>query len=307
MKERIIVTGASGLVGESLCKLLYDNGFDVAILSRSDKSASKYPIFKWDLENGYIDDSLFDQKIDYIIHLAGSPIADKKWSDDQKKEIISSRVDSINLLAKYLEIHNCRPKAFISASAIGIYGNSLDDQILNEYSVLKKESTEFLVQTCLKWEAATENIKKLGVRTAILRIGIVLSEKGGALAKMLPSYRFGLGAYFGNGKQYYSWIHIDDICKMFLFLIRSEKAEGVYNGVAPNPITNKELAADIAKARDQKALLLPVPKVAMKIAMGEMAVIVLDSTRVEPKRMLEAGFEFSFPEALAALKDLLKR
>ena len=305
--KKVLVTGATGLIGEKLCKLLTDNHIEPLVLSRRGGEFSKYRTFEWNLQANYINESIFDEKIDAVVHLAGAGIDDKRWTKSRKKEIIDSRVNGVELLAKYfakMPLEN-RPKRFVSAAAIGIYGNAGEEWV-DESTPIQSDSDSFLVQSCLEWEAASSVISDMGIPTALLRIGIVLAKEGGALSKMLPSYKFGLGAYFGNGSQYYAWVHADDICRMFLFLLQRPDLTGVFNGVAPNPIRNKALAGDIAKALGQKALLMPVPKFALQLAMGEMAVIVTDGARVRPKRLEALGYEFSFSNALDALKDILK-
>jgi uncharacterized protein (TIGR01777 family) len=303
---KIIISGAAGLVGTTLCKMLHENGYEPIILSRKKNSSSPFKTIVWDIDKNQIGEPGEEIEADYVIHLAGAGIADKKWSEKRKAEIISSRVKGANLLAKLIAGMKNKPKAYISAAAIGIYGNRAEES-LDEFSEIKKDSTEFLVQSCIAWENSAEEIRKMGVRTSLLRIGIVLSTHGGALAKMLPGYKFGTAAYFGNGEQYFSWIHIDDLCKAFIFMLEQEKCAGVYNAVAPNPQKNKAFAKTIAEAKKQKALLLPVPAFALKLAMGEMSAIVLDSAKVHPKRLLDAGFQFKFPELKEALIDLFDR
>ena len=305
-KPKIIISGAAGLVGSSLCKMLSDNGYEPIILSRKKNSASPYKTIVWDLEKNQIGDGVEEIEADYVIHLAGAGIAEKKWSENRKAEIISSRVKGANLLAKLIAGMKNKPKAYISAAAIGIYGNRADEN-LDEFSEIKKDSKEFLVQSCIAWENSANEIKQMGIRTALLRIGIVLSTHGGALSKMLPSYKFGAAAYFGSGEQYFSWIHIEDLCNAFLFLLKNEHCEAAFNAVAPNPEKNKIFAKKIADAKEQKALMLSVPAFALKFAMGEMSAIVLDSAKVYPKRLLDSGFQFKFPELTEALKDLFER
>ena len=305
-KPKVIISGAAGLVGSALCKMLSDNGYEPIILSRKKNSASPYKTIVWDLEKNQIGDGVEEIEADYVIHLAGAGIAEKKWSENRKAEIISSRVKGANLLAKLIAGMKNKPKAYISAAAIGIYGNRADEN-LDEFSEIKKDSKEFLVQSCIAWENSANEIKQMGIRTALLRIGIVLSTHGGALSKMLPSYKFGAAAYFGSGEQYFSWIHIEDLCNAFLYLLKNEHCEAAFNAVAPNPEKNKIFAKKIADAKNQKALLLPVPAFALKLAMGEMSAIVLDSAKVYPKRLLDSGFQFKFPELTSALKDLFER
>jgi uncharacterized protein (TIGR01777 family) len=304
--EKILVTGASGLIGQQLCKLLSNNGFEVLVLSRREREHAQYKFYEWNLQKDYINEEVFEHKIDYVVHLAGAGIADKRWTDQRKKLIIDSRVDGVHLLAKYFKKHGQKPKAFISAAAVGIYGNA-GSEAVDESTPIDKSSDAFLVESCVAWEGAAEVFKEMGVRTALLRIGIVLSTQGGALAKMLPTYSFWVGGYFGDGQQYYPWVHIDEIAKMFLFLVQNEDSEGVYNGVAPNAVPNKVLARKIADAKGQKALVMPIPAFAMRLALGEMADMVLYGANVKPTRLEAAGYEFEFPQLEAALKDVLAR
>jgi uncharacterized protein len=303
-KNRVLVAGATGLVGNFLCDFLSKNGYEVAVLSRNKKANSNFETFVWNVDKKQIDEALFSKKIDYIINLAGAGIADQKWSDSRKSEIILSRTQSSALLADFIKKTEIKPQAFISAAAIGIYGNR-GEEVIDEHSMIRKDSAEFLVQSCIKWEEAADEIAEMGIRTVKTRIGIVLSTKGGALAKMLPSYKFGIGTYFGNGKQFYSWVHIEDLCRIFLHLIQDVNSSGVFNAVSPNPVRNHEFAAKIAEARASRALLIPIPSFAMKLAMGEMSAIVLDSVKVHPNRLLADGFQFQYPELTAALKDII--
>lgn len=305
-KLKVLISGAAGLVGQSLCKLLEQNGYEPIILSRKKNEKSPFRTIVWNIEKQQIGASGEEIEADFIIHLAGAGIADKSWSEQRKAEIISSRVEGAELLAKLISGMKKKPKAFISAAAIGIYGNRGDEE-LDETTAIRKESSEFLVQSCIAWENSAHKISEMGIRTALLRIGVVLSTKGGALTKMLPSYKFGTAPYFGSGQQYFSWIHIEDLCRIFLFLMENENCSETYNATAPNPVRNKDFAKKIAQAKKQPALLLPVPAFALKIAMGEMSAIVLDSAKVNPKRLLDAGFEFNFPDLKKALEDLIYR
>jgi uncharacterized protein (TIGR01777 family) len=305
-KIKVLISGAAGLVGQSLCKMLEQKGYEPIILSRKKNTNGPFKTIVWDIEKQQIGETEESIEADYIIHLAGAGIADKKWNKQRKSEIISSRVDGAALLAKLISGMKIKPKAYISAAAIGIYGNR-GDEALEENSAIRKESTEFLVQSCIAWEDSAHKISEMGIRTALMRIGIVLSTKGGALTKMLPSYKFCTGAYFGNGQQYFSWIHIEDLCRAFIFMIENETCSAAYNATAPNPERNKVFAKKIAEAKKQTALLLPVPAFTLKMAMGEMSAIVLDSARVYPSRLLEAGFEFKCPDLKLAIEDLLLR
>lgn len=304
--SRILITGGSGLIGQELCKLLHRQGFEPILLSRNPNKIKDWTAFEWDLKRGWVDPQLFNQPIDYLIHLAGAGIADARWTAKRKQLIIDSRSQSLKVLAQAFSTAGQELKAFISASAVGIYGDR-GNEVLDESSAIHSErKNDFLIQSCIAWEEAAKAFQGLTARITHLRIGIVLSTQGGALAKMLPSYQFHLGAYFGSGQQYYPWVHIEDLCRMFLFLVEQGKA-GVYNGVGPDPIQNKTLAQLLAKATNKKSLILPAPEFALRLAMGEMANVVLYSTRALPKRLEEEGFQHRYRDLQAALEDLLER
>ncbi|AFC23812.1 TIGR01777 family oxidoreductase [Saprospira grandis] len=303
--SRILITGGSGLIGQELCKLLHQQGFEPILLSRNPAKITQWTAFEWDLDRGWVDPQLFDQPIDYLIHLAGAGIADARWSDQRKELIIDSRSQSLKILAQAFREARQELKAFISASAVGIYGDRGNEVLSEESAIHKERKDDFLVQSCIAWEDAAKAFEGLTARISHLRIGIVLSTRGGALAKMLPSYQFHLGAYFGDGEQYYPWVHISDLCRMFLFLIQRGKA-GVYNGVGPDPVQNKTMAHILAKATGKKSLILPAPRFALRLAMGEMANVVLYSARVLPKRLEEEGFKHRYRDLQAALVDLIE-
>lgn len=299
----ILIAGGTGLVGKHLSQMLQAAGHTVQHLSRKQDLRAKFPAYAWDLSKKTIDQAAVD-KADYIINLAGAGIADERWTPERKRLIISSRVDTTLLLKSAIERRPTPLKAFISASAVGFYG-SRGDQLLTESDVTGKDS--FLAESVARWEQAVEKIAQTGLRTVVIRIGVVLSTRGGALEKMLIPFRFFNATYFGNGQQWMSWVHIDDICRMFIEAIENEQYNGIYNGVAPNPFRNRDLVCELRKALDKPAILLPAPEIALRLAMGEMADVVFESTRVSSKKIEAAGFKFRFPELLPALKDLLRR
>lgn len=301
--KTVLITGGTGLVGQRLSELLSEQNYQVRHLSRRENLQARFPAYAWDVKAGTLDERALDG-VEYLIHLAGAGVADKAWTAARKKLILDSRVESLRLLNKHYGERPAeeRPKALISASAIGYYGDA-GDQTLDETG---SAGVDFLSETAIVWEQAAQSFTQLNIRTAMVRIGIVLSTQGGALEKMLPSYRFRIGAYFGNGEQYYSWIHIDDLCRIFIYLMESEEAQGPYNGTAPSPVPNKELAKAIATAKGQSALMMPAPTFAMRLFMGERADVVLEGTRVIPQRLREVGFEFQFPNLVPALKDLFE-
>ena len=298
--KTVLITGGTGLIGGRLSELLTEKGYKVIHLSRKANPQATYPAYKWDIPNKYIDEEALKQA-DYIITLAGAGIADKRWTTARKQLIIDSRVNGILLLKAKLEALNLQPKAIIGASAMGFYGNS-GDKLVDETT---PTGNDFLAESVRAWEGAYDKLAVLGMRLPRVRVGLVLSPKGGALAKMLPTYSAGFGTYFGDGSQMYSWIHIDDIARIFIHLLENDKAHGVYNGSAPNPVSNKELAKAIAKAKNIAEIVIPAPAFALKLALGEMAAAILSGNNLSVQRILESGFKFEFPEVVEALKDLL--
>ena len=301
--SNILIAGGTGLVGIRLSQMLKEKGHEVFHLSRRENLQAEFPAYKWDLDKKYIDEKALE-KADYIINLAGAGVADARWTAARKKLIISSRVDSALLLKSFIENKKTPARAYLSASAIGFYGNR-GNQLLKESDPPGQEG--FLPESVIAWEKAIEEVAATGIRTVIFRIGIVLSTKGGALEKMLLPFKFFNGTYFGDGSMYYSWIHIDDMARMFVEAIENESLSGHYNGVAPHPATNKEIILACKKALGKPAILMPAPAIALRTAMGEMADMILDSAKVSSEKIEQAGFQFQFPEILPAIKDLLKR
>ena len=300
----VLIGGGSGLVGKRLSELLTQRGYQVSILSRSKDKDLPYSIYEWDTEKEYIEPAAVEDA-DYVINLAGAGIADALWTQSRKRLIINSRLDTTRLLKEAMKKAKTPPKAFVSASAIGFYGDR-GNELLTENSPAGKSG--FLATTTLQWEDAIMEIaEETEVRTVALRTGIVLSTQGGAMEKMLLSFKVRTGAYFGDGSQWYSWIHIDDLCKMYIYALENENIEGVYNAVAPNPKTNKELTYALKDALDIAALVVPAPEFALKMGMGEMSHVVLDSAKVSSDKIEQAGFEFEFARLEPAMKDLIKK
>ena len=295
----VLIAGGSGLIGKRLSFLLNKKGYHTIFLSRQKKSDERF--YLWDAQKGTIDASAIE-KADYVINLAGAGIVDKRWTKKRKKILIESRTQTTQLLKDSFK-NIKKPKAYISASAIGFYGNR-DDEWLTEES--KPQPGDFLSACTLAWENAAKEIMALNIRTSILRIGIVLSMNGGALPEMILPMKFGARVSFGNGKAYYPWIHIDDVCKMFIWAIENEKANGIYNAVAPDPLIIKDLAKEIQNARGGFAIPFPAPSFGLRLVMGEMAEMLLNSSRVSSKKILDQGYEFSFPKIQDALKNILK-
>jgi len=239
--------------------------------------------------------------VDTIIHLAGAGIADKRWTRARKKEILDSRVQSIGLLYEVLRKGNHKVKAFVSASAIGYYGPGGENELFTEAS---PAGIDFLAQVTRQWEEASEIINSLGIRVVKLRIGIVLSEKGGALKSLATPVRLGLGAALGNGKQYMSWIHLDDLCGVFIKAVDDSSMQGVYNAVGTQPVTNLEMTRAIARILNRPLWLPGVPGLMLKLMLGEMAEMVITGSKVSSGKIQKAGYTFQFTELESALRDL---
>lgn len=294
----ILIGGGTGFIGKHLSSKLAADGHEVRILSRSANPNAKFKTFVWDVAKQTIDDAAFTD-VDYVINLAGAGIVDKRWTEARKQVIISSRSDSALLLANTMARLGLKPKLYLSASAVGYYGDR-GNELMTETS---DPGHGFLSKSCILWEDSVEEIDRLGIPKCIIRTGIVLHPEEGALQKMLIPLNFWMSTYFGDGSQYYSWIHIDDMVNIYRHAI-AESLTGIYNGVAPSPTTNKELAAAIGPAMNKPALVMSVPAFAMKLAMGEMSHTVLDSARCSAEKLLEAGFKFAHPELDGALRDL---
>ncbi|MBC6994859.1 TIGR01777 family oxidoreductase [Neolewinella lacunae] len=295
----ILIGGGTGFIGMHLSRRLRSLGHQVRHLSRTADRSADFPAYHWDVAAGKIDDAAFDG-VEYVINLAGAGIADAHWTARRKQLIIDSRTQSTALLASTLGRLQLRPRLYLSASAIGFYGDRGNDLMRESDS----PGTGFLSKSCVLWEESTEAIRGLGIPLFINRTGIVLHPEGGALQKMLLPLHARVSTYFGDGAQYYSWIHLDDIVNIYAYAIE-HGLTGVYNGTAPEPVTNKVLAAALGPAAGKSALLLPAPSFALKLAMGEMSHTVLDSCRCSAAKVQAAGFEFAHPELEGALRDLL--
>lgn len=296
----VLIGGGTGLIGTRLSALLKAKGYEVMHLSRTARPDAEFPAFEWDVEAGTIDEAAVG-KADYVINLAGAGIADRPWTKARKKLIISSRVNAPALLADTFERLGHSPKAYISSSAIGYYGDRGNEWMSEDAA----PGNGFLSESTQAWETAIQGVAKTGPRTVGLRVGIVLSTQGGALEKMLIPFRFYTGTYFGDGEQWYSWVHIDDICRMFIHALETPSMEGFYNAVAPNPVTNKRLVMEMKEALHSAAVILPAPAFALRLAMGEMADAILDSTRVLADKIQETGFTHEYPSIDRALQSLL--
>jgi uncharacterized protein (TIGR01777 family) len=298
----VLIGGGTGLIGIHLSHLLKQKGYEVIHLSRKGDLKAFFPRYAWNPETGEIEKEAI-LKADYVINLAGAGIADKRWTKSRKRTIIESRVKSMHLLKTAFEKAGKTPRAFIAASATGFYG-SRGDELLDENS---DPGNGFLSESTQEWEKSTEALEQKDTRLVTIRIGIVLSSRGGALPKLVLPQKFWIGTYFSDGKDYYPWIHIDDLCNIFIKSIEDENMTGTFNGVAPNPMTNIQITKAIAQAKNKRVLMFPVPAFLLRLGMGEMADVILTSARVSAQKLQSNGFEFKYPEIIPALKDLFER
>jgi uncharacterized protein (TIGR01777 family) len=298
---KVLITGGTGSVGRELCKFLTEQHIEVSILSRSKRSNSTYKTYLWDHENFLIDNNAFEN-IDYIIHLAGAGIADKRWTESRKKEILDSRVKTTALLYKALSKSKHKVKGIISASAVGFYGQKTSETIFKEED---QPGNDFVATVCTAWETAVNKFQDLGMRTVNLRIGIVLMKKGGALEKMAQPFYWHVGAPLGNGKQIIPWIHITDLNRIILQAIRSPQMEGPYNCCAPDPVSNSEFSIQLAEVLGKHIWLPKVPSWALRLILGNRAVLLTEGSRVSADKILNTNYEFKYPKLLPALQDLL--
>ena len=302
--KRILISGATGLIGRHLVSYCNSEGYSVNFLT-TDKSKiiSQYNNqgFYWNPAKGEIDTDCF-KDVSVIINLAGAPIA-RRWSKAYKKEIINSRVQPIDLLKKSVEEGQFKIEQFISASAIGYYPDS-DIKYYDEDYI--SEDTSFVVDVVRQWEAAADSFKKLDIPVAKIRIGLVLTKTGGALGKLVIPVKTFVGSSLGTGKQWQSWIHIKDVVAIFMYIMK-HKLEGTFNAVAPNPVTNKVLVRQIAKVLKRPLLLPKAPTFILRLFLGEMHVLVTRGQRVSSRKIEDLGFHFNYYQLKSALEDLLKK
>ncbi|MBI5930561.1 MAG: TIGR01777 family protein [Chloroflexi bacterium] len=301
---RVIITGGTGLIGKALAKSLVADGHEVIILSR-DPSTAKLDggvrVEKWNARtgDGWSNHITSDTA---IVNLAGAGIGDKRWSEDRKKLILESRTNAGAAVVDAIEKATEKPRVVIQSSAVGYYGTP-GDTILTENS---PAGEDFLADVCKQWEDSTKAVEAMGVRRVVIRSGVVLSMDGGAFPRMLLPYKLMVGGPIGNGKHWFPWIHIDDEVKAIRFLIENDAASGVFNIMAPHPLTNTDFNHEVGKTMNKPAVI-PVPKLALQLMFGEMAIILIEGQRAVPQRLQELNFGFTYPTAEPALKNLLKK
>jgi uncharacterized protein (TIGR01777 family) len=304
--QTVLITGGTGMVGQSLTDLLVENGYEVIILTRSPKKSSRLHVSfaKWDIDQNYIDPKALEVA-NIIVHLAGESVATKRWTAKRKQEILDSRVNSGFLLTNALKTMKHQVHTFIGASAIGWYGPDTESSKIAGFKEEDPVDDSFLGNTCKQWEDSVKIISTLGIRLITLRIGIVLNKRGGALLEFIKPARLGIAAILGDGKQIVSWIHQQDLNAIVLFAITNKQIEGVYNAVSPEPISNKALTLYIAKHYHSWYVSINVPTLVLNILLGEMSIEVLKSANVSSKKLENAQFSFQFPSISSALKQLL--
>ena len=300
---KVLITGATGMIGSELASLFLQNGISVHYLTTSKnelKSENNFHGFYWNPEQGIIDENCM-LGVDSIIHLAGATIS-KRWTESYKQEIIESRIVSANLLYKLLKNNPHQVKQFVSASAIGIYPDSLTKTYTEDE---KSVDASFLGNVVVKWEESVDKFRLLDIKVCKIRTGLVLSKKGGMLQELVKPIKMGIGSPFGSGKQWQSWIHIHDLVHLYFFVVQNQW-QGIYNAVAPNPVPNAALTEAVAKKLHKPFFMPNIPKFLMKIILGEMHILLFTSQKVSAQKAIDNGFEFKYKTLEPALTDLLQ-
>lgn len=298
---KILITGASGLIGKALQKSFEEKGYEMLLATRSEPKDVRH--IQWNADTGFADEDLERlEGLDAVIHLAGENIAGLRWTEEKKKAIRDSRVFGTRTMIEAFARLEKKPKVFISGSALGFYGDRGDDEMTEANSA----GTTFLAEVCKEWESESRRAEDLGIRTVLLRTGIVLSKDGGALATMLTPFKLGVGGVVGSGKQWMSWVSLDDVVGIINYALENEEVRGAVNVVSPNPVTNEEFTKTLGSVL-YRPTFLPLPEFAVNLVFGEMGdALLIDSTKVIPKRMKDAGYEFKFTDLKTALEHAVK-
>lgn len=300
--ETVLISGGSGLVGRRLSLALEEAGYGIAILTRNPDQQEHIRNYSWDPDNNFIDEEAI-AGADYIVHLAGANLGEKRWTNRRRKEIVDSRIKSGQLLFDLVKKTSRELKGFISASAMGYYGSLTSEKIFTEED---PPGTDFAAEVCRLWEAEAGKFGMAGIRTVIIRAGIVLTPSGGALGKMAAVVRAGLGSPLGSGSQYLPWIHIDDLCGIYLKALSDSSMKGPYNAVAPDQRTNREFTRTLAGALHRPFFAPRVPTPVLKLLYGEMSGMLLRGSRLSAGKIMREGFSFRFPGLKEALEDVLR-
>ena len=301
--KTILITGGSGMIGRRLSDMLIKKGYDVIWLSREKHIKAEIPRYKWDLLKGEVDKEALEEA-DVIVHLAGVGIAEGRWTEARKRMIVGSRVRSAHILLDKLKELDTKIDAFISASAVGYYGATTTDKVYTEED--KHDENDFLGVTCYNWEEqAKQFTTDLGIRSVSIRTGVVISKESELIKKAVLPTKFWLGAPLGKGSQYMNWIHLDDLCRIYIKAIEDETMHGAYNAVAPEYTTNAEFMKGIASVLRKPMFFPRVPEFVFKWLLGESAQIILEGSRISSKKILKTGFRFRYKRLIDALKDIL--
>lgn len=299
--DTVLITGGSGLIGSRLSDLLTEKGYLVKHLTRTINSNSKHKSYKWDLSQNYID-PLALVKIDHVIHLAGASVTEGRWNANKKQSILSSRIDSARLL--YNSLKNQRLKTYISASGISYYGATTTN-LINKENV--NPGSDFLARVTVKWEKSTEIFNAISKRVICLRTPVVLSPKGGAINKMSKAIKLGIGSALGTGQQYMPWIHIDDLCNVYINALENKNMSGIYNASATEHCTNSQLTTAIANQLGKRLWAPKVPSFILKLILGEMSEIILNGSRISNAKLINTGFKFQFPNLDKAVENCINK
>jgi len=304
--ETVLITGGTGLIGNHLCKKLQEKDYNIVLLSRNsntyNNTYSNTPAYAWDPEKNEIDiNSLMHTE--YIIHLAGAGLGDKRWTQKRKQLIADSRIRTGELIFNKVIESGIKLKAFISASAIGYYGSITSEKIFRETD---PPGRDFIAQVCRQCEQMADRFERSGIRTVKIRTGIVLSNHGGALSKMAAPVKLGIGSALGTGRQYMPWIHIEDLCNIYIRAIEDSRLSGAYNATAPEHRTNKDFMNALATTLGKPFFAPAVPSMVMKLLFGEMSGILLNGSRISSGKIIASGYQFSFPTLENALKNLFQ-
>lgn len=297
---KILIAGGSGMIGTRIIELLQGRGYEIGVLSRSAKISDKFKCYKWDLNSGYIDPKAIEGT-DVIINLTGAGIADKRWTKARKNVLIQSRTKAASVIKKALQDSNHRLTSYISSSAIGYYGNSGQVEMMESDTPVDQS---FMSECCVRWEEEAATLEPFADNLSIIRVGVVFAKQGGAFPKIILPFKFGSAAYFGNGEQYYSWIHLDDIAAMFIYMMDKE-LNGIYNGVSAHPINLKNLIKVIKQEKKGFSIVHPIPSFFLKILLGEMSAVVLNSNLISADKITNSGFSFKYPDIRSTVQDLL--
>jgi uncharacterized protein (TIGR01777 family) len=301
--KTVLITGGSGMVGKRLSELLTGKGYKVIWLSRERYVKAHIPRYRWDYRKGEIDTEAV-QQADVIVHLAGTSIGDNSWTRLRKQKIVESRVQTAKLLLETVRGFDKKPEAFISASAIGFYGQETGERIFTEED--NPEGSDFLSRTCRKWEAEAFRFRdELNVRVVVLRTAFVISKESEAFAKMALLTRFGLGMRMGWGKQYLNWIHLDDLCGLYLKAVEDSFMRGAYNAVAPESVTNAGFMKTLAKEMKRPFFMPPLPAFLLRAFIGQAADMILYGSRISSQKVRDAGYDFIYPTVREAIASSL--